>query len=95
METSKRVSCGSKRESFLKHFPYSRESILEMAESEIQCKKYCGAKTNCFACVHKCDEKCQWTAVDNCDEKDHLNRRMAMNVSIKPGKLCFLSKSET
>ena len=61
-----------------------------MEESEIQCKKYCGAKTNCIGCVRQCNENCQWTAVDYCEETDNLNQTMAMNVSLKPGKLYCL-----
>ena len=86
---TKRVSCGIKSDSFLKHFPYSRETILEIAESENQCKKYCGAKTGCIGCGRQCNENCQWTAVAHCEEKYSLNQTIAMNVSLKPGKLCY------
>ena len=86
VDKAKRISCANEGDFLLKHFPYSKESILEMEESEIQCKKYCGAKTGCFGCVHHSNENCRWTAVSHCKVKDNLNHTMPMKISIKPGE---------
>ena len=85
IDTTETVFCGNERNSFLKVFPYPSKILANKTVAKIQCKKYCGAKKNCSGCNLDCKNTCRWIAHINCTNRPKSEKRIGMELSIKPG----------
>ena len=72
--------------SILAKFNYPQDFLLNKTIAQRQCKKFCGLKKNCWGCYHQCKKTCQWVATNNSYDLVEQEKKIEVELSIKPGK---------
>ena len=94
IQSDKGVRCSKRDDKVLKQFLFPSKFLTNASIALTECKIFCGSKNDCWGCSIDCNQSCHWNAIPECGNQESWNGMMIGDISQKPGKWEFLTKTK-